>query len=101
MAKKGITGRVAETGQSFTIRDDYDYANPGQQGKGYHVNVQVGKEDPRAYCGFNDGFSDWAYTQRVQMTGERHQWDGPEKAAKWYVNCENWEEANVIYREKK
>lgn len=33
---------MLETGQSFTVRDDYDFANPGPGGKGYHVNAQLG-----------------------------------------------------------
>ncbi|KAL2218847.1 hypothetical protein M432DRAFT_391331 [Thermoascus aurantiacus ATCC 26904] len=40
--KTGIRGYVLETGQSFTVRDDYDFANPGPGGKGYHVNAQLG-----------------------------------------------------------
>jgi hypothetical protein len=85
MAKKGITGYVEETGQTFTIRDDYDYGNPGRKGKGYHVNAQLGKENPRAFCSTSETDPS-GYEQRVQMTGERYLYDGGEQAAKWYVN---------------
>ena len=100
MAKKGITGYVEETGQTFTIRDDYDYGNPGANGKGYHTNVQLGKDNPRAYCSTSE-HGPSAYEQRVQMTGERVLYDGEEQAAKWYVKPEAPDEAKVKYKPKK
>ncbi|OJJ51655.1 hypothetical protein ASPZODRAFT_163462 [Penicilliopsis zonata CBS 506.65] len=81
-AMKGVTGRVVETGESFYIRDDYDFANPTEEGKGYHVNVQLGKET-RAYVSGRNSQAE--YFDRTNMTGERVHFDGPEKAAKWYL----------------
>ena len=40
-AIKGISGHVIGSGQTFTIRDDYDFSKPTI--KGYHVNAQLGK----------------------------------------------------------
>jgi hypothetical protein len=84
-AKTGIQGRVVESGESFTVRDDYDFANPGSDGKGYHANAQLGKEKV-AFC--QTGLSSQGmYYDRTNMTGERHYFDGPEAAAKWYTNA--------------
>jgi hypothetical protein len=95
---------VRETGQSFTVREDFDYANsnssgsgPGYAqggGKGYHVNVQLGK-DSFAFVSTRER-SEAAYQDRIQMLGERYHWDGPNNAAKWYVNKENPDKARVI-----
>jgi hypothetical protein len=82
-AKKGVYGKVAQTGQSFTIRDDYDFANPGVSGKGYHVNTQLGKEKV-AFC-YNGHSTPATYHDRTKMTGERYYFDGPEEAANWYT----------------
>ena len=74
---------MVETGQSFAVRDDYDFANPGGDGKGYHVNAQLGKEKV-AFCW--EGHSSPAmYYDRTNMTGERYYYDGPEEAAEWYI----------------
>ncbi len=95
---------MRETKQSFTVREDFDYANsnpsgsgPGYArggGKGYHVNMQLGK-DSFAFVSTRER-SEGAYHDRIQMLGERYQWDGPNFAAKWYVNGENPDEAPVI-----
>ncbi|KAI1978406.1 hypothetical protein LOZ51_000109 [Ophidiomyces ophidiicola] len=81
--KKGIKGTVFETGQSFTIRDDFDFANPTSTGKGYHVNVQLGTET-RAYC--SGRYSENDYYDRTNMTGERYFIDGKDDAAAWYTS---------------
>ncbi|KAH8433470.1 uncharacterized protein LDX57_011104 [Aspergillus melleus] len=80
-AFKGITGHVIETGQSFTIRDDYDFANPSSKGKGYHVNAQLGKVT-KAFTGQN---TEMDYYHRIHMTGERVYFDGVQEAASWYT----------------
>ncbi|KAK9853463.1 hypothetical protein MYU51_006595 [Penicillium brevicompactum] len=81
-AIKGIRGQVIQTGQSFTIRDDFDFANPSANGKGYHVNVQLGMAT-RAYT--SGQYSPAQYYDRVSMTGERLHIDGPRDAASWYT----------------
>ncbi|CEO58622.1 hypothetical protein PMG11_03331 [Penicillium brasilianum] len=81
-AIKGVSGHVIETGQSFTIRDDFDFANPSASGKGYHVNVQLGKDT----VAFTSGqYSTAQYFDRVSMTGERLHGDGARDAASWYT----------------
>ncbi len=94
--KKGIRGHVCKTGQSFkSVKIDYSNSNlsgsgPGLAhggGKGYHVNVQVGK-DAFVFVSTRES-SDAAYQDCIQMLGERYQWDGPNYAAKWYVNMKN------------
>lgn len=82
-AKKGIKGTVVETGQSFTIRDDFDFANPTSSGKGYHVNVQLERQTV-AFC--SGRYNENEYYDRTNMTGERYYFDGQEGAASWYTN---------------
>jgi len=79
---KGVTGTVVETGKSFTIRDDYDFANPTASGKGYHVNAQLGKETV-AFCSGQN--SERQYFDRADMTGQRYYHDGKAEAFKWYL----------------
>jgi len=81
IAKKGISGVVAETGKAFTVRDDYDYANP-KSGKGYHVNATLDKQKVAFTKGPDS--SEREYIDRTNMTAERYYHDGPEEAAKWY-----------------
>lgn len=59
------------------------------------MNASLGHEPPRAYCGQVDGYL--GYQQRVQMTGERCLYDGEAKAADWYVNSVNPNQAKVLY----
>lgn len=74
---------MVETGQSFTVRDDYDFLNPGAAGKGYHVNAQLGRETA-AFC--QDGLNtEQMYYDRTNMTGERVCFDGEAAAAEWYA----------------
>ncbi|KAJ5971602.1 uncharacterized protein N7479_001520 [Penicillium vulpinum] len=81
-AIKGVSGHVVDTGESFTIRDDYDFAEPSDKGKGYHVNAQLGKETAAFTSGQN---SATAYYDRTNMTGERLYFDGEKAAASWYT----------------
>lgn len=81
-AIKGVRGKVVETGQSFTVRDDYDFANPSDSGKGYHVNAQLGKETAAFTSSQN---SETAYYDRTNMTGERVHFDDRKDAASWYT----------------
>ncbi|KAJ5628264.1 hypothetical protein N7490_010492 [Penicillium lividum] len=81
-AIKGVKGYVIETGKSFTIRDDYDFANPTSSGKGFHVNAQLGRET-RAYVSGRNSAEE--YHDRAKMTGERLYYDGKEGAASWYT----------------
>ncbi|KAK1139905.1 hypothetical protein N8T08_011066 [Aspergillus melleus] len=80
-AYKGISGHVIETGESFTIRDDYDFANPSSEGKGYHVNAQLGKVTKA----FKKNNSERYYLDCTNMTGERVYFDGVQEAASWYT----------------
>ncbi|KAJ5135709.1 uncharacterized protein N7515_004987 [Penicillium bovifimosum] len=80
-AIKGISGHVIGSGQTFTIRDDYDFANAAN-GKGYHVNAQLGKTTVAFTSGVN---SPQAYYDRTNMTGERLYYDGMQAAASWYT----------------
>ncbi|KAF9892500.1 hypothetical protein FE257_001609 [Aspergillus nanangensis] len=80
-AIKGVSGHVIETGQSFTVRDDYDFANVSG-GKGYHVNAQLGKVTAAFTSGQNNPT---AYYDRTNMTGERLYFDGKQAAASWYT----------------
>ena len=79
---KGVKGKVNETGQSFTIRDDYDFEAGSGGGKGYHVNAQLGRETSAFVSGRD---SKTEYFQRVDMTGERLHYDGHDGAAKFYT----------------
>jgi hypothetical protein len=81
-AIKGVSGHVIETNESFTLRDDYDFANP-KDGKGYHVNAQLGK----ATAAFTSTHANsaMAYYDRVNMMGERLHFDGNQEAASWYT----------------
>ncbi|KGO52957.1 hypothetical protein PEX2_062390 [Penicillium expansum] len=81
-AIKGVSGHVVETGQSFTVRDDYDFDNLSDSGKGYHVNAQLGKATVAFTSGQN---SAQAYYDRTNMTGERLYFDGEQNAASWYT----------------
>jgi hypothetical protein len=81
-AIKGVSGHIVETGQSFTVRDDYDFNNPSGDGKGYHVNAQLGKATVAFVSGQN---SAQAYYDRTNMTGERLYFDGKQSAASWYT----------------
>ncbi|KAJ5674295.1 uncharacterized protein N7477_004229 [Penicillium maclennaniae] len=81
-AIKGISGHVIGTGQSFTIRDDYDFVNTSVTGKGYHVNAQLGKMTVAFTSGQN---SLQAYYDRTNMAGERLYYDGMQAAASWYT----------------
>jgi hypothetical protein len=82
LRKNGIEGYVAETGQSFTLRDDWDYANPGPKGKGYHVNVQLGKEPSRAYCGLREDSKKIAYCGKTD--------DGKGRSHRKGAKCAHW-----------
>lgn len=79
---EGINTAGAKTSVSFTIRDDYDFADPSPNGKGYHVNVQLGKET-RAYVSGRNSQAE--YEDTTNMTGERVYFDGEEAAASWYT----------------
>ncbi|KAJ5576724.1 hypothetical protein N7535_003650 [Penicillium sp. DV-2018c] len=81
-AIKGISGHVVGSGQTFTIRDDYDFANPTANGKGYHVNAQLGKTTVAFTSGVN---SSQAYYDRTNMAGERLYFDGMQATAEWYT----------------
>lgn len=74
---------MLETGQSFTVRDDYDFANPGPGGKGYHVNAQLGDWMIAFRKAGHSTQND--YFMRVNMTAERVHFDGPQAAAQWYT----------------
>lgn len=87
-AIKGISGHVIETGRSFTIRDDFDFANPSADGKGYHVNVELGRNarGEKETLAFTSGrYSQDEYFDRVNMSGDRLYTDGPKDAAAWYT----------------
>lgn len=77
-----MSGYVVDTGQTFTIRDDYDFDNPSNDGKGYHVNLQLGK-DTKAYVSGRNNCAE--YYDRTNMTGERLHFDGEKEAASWYT----------------
>ncbi|KAJ5968590.1 hypothetical protein N7501_004838 [Penicillium viridicatum] len=79
-AIKGISGHVIGSGQTFTIRDDYDFSKPTI--KGYHVNAQLGKTTVAFTSGQN---YPQAYYDRTNMAGERLYYDGREAAASWYT----------------
>lgn len=79
-AIKGISGHVIGSGQTFTIRDDYDFSKPTI--KGYHVNAQLGKTTVAFTSGQN---YPQAYYDRTNMAGERLYYDGRQAAASWYT----------------
>ncbi|KAJ5752454.1 hypothetical protein N7520_009371 [Penicillium odoratum] len=66
-AIKSVSGYVIETGKSFTICDDYDFANPSSSGLGFHVNAQLGRET-RAYTSGRNSSEE--YYDRAKMTDE-------------------------------
>jgi len=86
----GITGTVTDRQgtQSFTIRQDYDFAGGSRAagGKGYHVNVTLGKE--KFAFAASDTKGEEYYRDSCQMLTERKAQDGDQNAAEWFMSIQ-------------